>query len=155
MKQPITPDKALLKLADLCSTGEHCTWELREKLRKWGIFSADAEKIMDELIDRKFVDDHRYARAFIHDRITFRQQGKRLIQRDLILKRIPKDIIAEAFADIDPDQYRQNLADIMAKKLRQVGGDINDYDTRNKVMRFAAGRGYEPSLIFDIIDKIS
>lgn len=154
MKKEMTPDKALLKLADLCMVGEHCQWELREKLRKWGIYPNDADKIMAKLTDGKFVDDERFTHAFVHDRVTFRCQGRRLIMRDLLLKRIDKDIIDDALADIDNDIYMQNLWNIMARKLTQLGGDINNYEIRNKVARFAAARGYEPSLIFSTLDKM-
>ncbi|MGM9826652.1 MAG: regulatory protein RecX [Muribaculaceae bacterium] len=154
MKTTMTPEKALLKLADLCSTGEHCKWEMCEKLRKWGIQRSDADKIIAKLSEGKFIDDRRFTRAFVHDRITFRKQGRRMIMRDLILKRIDKDIITDALADIDRDQYADNLTTLMARKLLSLGGDINDNDIRNRLVRFAAGRGYEPSLIFNTLESL-
>lgn len=154
MKTTMTPEKALLKLADLCSTGEHCKWEMYEKLRKWGIQRSDADKIIAKLSEGKFIDDRRFTRAFVHDRITFRKQGRRMIMRDLILKRIDKDIITDALADIDRDQYADNLTSLMARKLLSLGGDINDNDIRNRLVRFAAGRGYEPSLIFNALESL-
>lgn len=154
MKTTMTPEKALLKLADLCSTGEHCKWEMCEKLRKWGIQRSDADRIIAKLSEGKFIDDRRFTRAFVHDRITFRKQGRRMIMRDLILKRIDKDIITDALADIDRDQYADNLTSLMARKLLSLGGDINDNDIRNRLVRFAAGRGYEPSLIFNTLESL-
>lgn len=154
MKTTMTPEKALLKLADLCSTGEHCKWEICEKLRKWGIQRSDADRIIAKLSEGKFIDDKRFAKAFVHDRIAFRKQGRRMIMRDLILKRIDKDIITDALAEIDRDQYADNLTTLMARKLLSLGGDINDNDIRNRLVRFAAGRGYEPSLIFNALESL-
>lgn len=154
MKTSMTPEKALLKLADLCTTGEHCKWEMCEKLRKWGIQRSDADRIIAKLSEGKFIDDRRFAKAFVHDRITFRKQGRRMIMRDLILKRIDKDIITDALAEIDREQYIGNLTTLMARKLLSLGGDINDNDIRNRLVRFAAGRGYEPSLIFNTLESL-
>lgn len=155
MKREMTPEKALIKLADLCMAGEHCQWELYEKMRKWGIYPAEAEKIMAKLIDGKFVDDERFAHAFVHDRVVFRRQGRRLIMRDLLLKRVDKDIIDDALAEIDSAVYLQNLKDLLSKKQQQLGGEVKDYDIRTKMVRFAVARGYEPSIVFRELENIT
>ena len=39
-----------------------------EKLRGWGIAGHKAETIVQHLVDTRFIDDSRYARAFVSDK---------------------------------------------------------------------------------------
>mgnify|MGYP002534260249 CR=1 FL=1 len=70
-KKTITEAEALRKLGDLCARGEHCSGEMADKLRKWGIPTDAQERIIDKLIDYKYIDDERFTRSFVRDKITF------------------------------------------------------------------------------------
>lgn len=157
LKKPVTPEKALLRLADLCASAERCRHELEQKLRTWGIAPSDAERILEKLEKQHFVDDARFARAFVHDAVTFRRKGRLAITRDLMLKHISRDVIDEALDAIDEDEYRDNLRAVLRAKLRSLGGLPDDgtgltREARLKLARHAASRGYEPSLIFAALD---
>ena len=62
---------ALLRLTTLCSQAEHCSWEMTEKMRKWGIDEAAQARIMAYLLKERFVDDTRYCRAFVREKIKY------------------------------------------------------------------------------------
>ena len=74
-KKQISEAEALRKLGDLCARGEHCSGEMAEKLRKWGIAADAQERIIDKLIDYKYVDDERFTRSFVRDKIAFNKVG--------------------------------------------------------------------------------
>lgn len=154
LRKPVTPDKALLRLADLCATAERCRHELQQKLRTWGIAPGDAERILQKLEEQKFVDDARFTRAFVHDRITLQKRGRMTVRRDLMLKHIPRDIIDEALDAVDEDEYRANLRAVLRAKLRSLGPRPTPLprDIRLKLARHAASRGYEAGLIFQALD---
>ena len=82
MKQ-ISAKDALVRLETLCARSEQSTGEAREKLRRWGILSADAEKIIDSLVDRRFIDNARFARAFARDKIRFSKWGRIKVSQKL------------------------------------------------------------------------
>lgn len=67
----ITEKDALLRLTSLCARGEHCAHEMREKMRRWELTDDEQARVMEYLTDRKFVDDERYARAFVADKIKY------------------------------------------------------------------------------------
>ena len=65
---------------------------MAEKLRKWGIATDAQERIIDKLIDYKYIDDERFTRSFVRDKIVFNKWGRRKIEQALWQKRIPQYI---------------------------------------------------------------
>lgn len=140
-----------MRLEALCARAEHCSFELRTKLRNWGITGADAEEVIDSLIKNRFVDDLRFAQSFVRDRYRFSGYGRRKIAMVLVAKRLPRDIIAEALNEIDDDIYYSNLLHITARKATSLNLEI--FEERNKLYRYLISRGYESSLVAGAIKE--
>lgn len=157
MKQrtPPTPDKAYERLADACARAEYCTHELREKMRRMGLAAADADAVLRRLRDGRYVDDARFARAFVRQKAEFARWGRRKIAYALALKRIDRAIIADALAGIDDEQYASTLHTLLAAKARSNGPDaLATYEGRTRLFRFAAARGFESDAIAAAIRKL-
>lgn len=152
-KKPMEPARSLLKLEELCSRSEQCEGELREKLRKWLVSDDDADTIIRSLRRRRYVDDSRFARAFVRDKFRFDHWGRRKIELALRRKRVQADVIAEALDEIDGDEYFAMLRKLLAYKARTLA-DGEPYARRVKLMRFAVGRGFEPQLIVKALDSL-
>ena len=88
MKQEISEKEALLRLAALCAQGEHCQWEMTEKLRKWEIGEEAQARIMQKLVSGRYVDDERFARAFAMDKVRYNKWGRRKVEQALWQKHI-------------------------------------------------------------------
>ena len=151
-KKPITPDAARLKMADLCARSEHCEYEIREKLRKQGLPSAETDKIITFLIYNKFIDNERYARSFTNDKVRFASWGRNKIRQALALKRIPSSAIKEALNEIDEKEYLKAIQRAGISKVKSL--DIEDYDDRLKLYRHLLSRGFESSLISKLIEYL-
>ena len=147
------PAKALLRLEELCARAEHCEFELRQKLYRWMVPASDADTIINSLKHRRFLDDQRFTRAFVRDKIQYARWGKRKIALALAAKRIERDTVAEALDDIDQSDYENNLAELLKAKARTID-DAKTYDGRTKLFRFAASRGFEPDLVAKYIRKL-
>lgn len=153
IKKPMKPEAATLRLEDLCARSEQCSSDLRRKLSGWGISSSDSDSIMRHLSENRFVDDSRFARAFVRDRYRFAGWGRRKIISGLYAKRIAKGMIDDAMAEIDVRQYASIAFKAIAARLRQLPEDMDPRDKRMRLMRFAAGRGYEVALIIKILES--
>ena len=151
-KKPVTPDAARLKMADLCARSEQCEYEIREKLRKQGLPSAEVDKIITFLIDNKFIDNERYARSFTNDKVRFASWGRNKIRQALALKRIPSSAINEALNEIDEKEYLKAIQRAGMSKVKSL--DIEDYDDRLKLYRHLLSRGFESSLISKLIEYL-
>lgn len=145
-KKPLTPDAARIRAEELCARADYSAGEIRERLIRWGIFPSDADRIVDALIDTRFIDDERFARAFVRDKIEFARWGKRKIALALYHKRVARDIINETLDDYDETSYLAALNAVIASKRRTLA-DPDTYEGRTKLFRHAASRGFEPDLI--------
>ena len=90
-----TPAEALKKLAALCARGEHSTGDADEKMRRWGLSEADRLQVIQKLVDNRFIDDERFARYFVHDKIKFNHWGRRKIEVALRQKGIADETIGD------------------------------------------------------------
>lgn len=152
-RKPITPQNALARLESLCLRSEHCEYEMWTKLRTWGVGSSDTDKIIESLKANRFVDDARFARAFVNDKYRFAGHGRMKIRLALVAKRIERPIIEEALAEIDEEIYAARLRDILLAKIRRTA-DADTYEGRTKIFRFGASRGFEPDLVAAAIRDI-
>ena len=149
MKTPITQKEALAKCAALCARCEHAAADLRLKMAQWGLPKSDIDTVIDQLIDNNYLNDSRFAHAFVRDKFRFSGWGKIKIAHHLRQKGISSSIIAEALQEISDDDYRATLTHIIEQKSR--GKDLSDPAQKASVLRFAASRGFEPHLILDIL----
>ncbi len=145
-KKEMPADRALDRLRALCARAEHSSSEMYEKLRRWGIVGSDADKIVDSLIRDRYVDDSRYVRAFVRDKVVFDRWGRRKIRMSLAAKHLDSSLVAEAFDEIDTEVYEENLRRILQSKIRSNPDLLTSYEGRTKLFRFAVSRGYEPDL---------
>ena len=151
MKKPLTPSEALNKAAAYCTLCERCISEVSTKLTAWGVPYAVQEEIITRLIEEKFIDETRYCRAFVNDKVRFNRWGRLKITAALREKRLPQEYIKEAMDNIDEDAYQQSLQETIDIKRRELKGK-DDFATQQKIIRHAASRGYEPSLIIKAIN---
>jgi len=152
MKRPVTRDEAVARLEELCVRGEQCTCDLRRKLFQWGV-PGPYDDLIDGLVDRKFVDDSRFARAYVRDKYRFDRWGRLKIVRGLMAKRIDRSVILEALEEIDVREYAGNCYKLLDAKRRQLPPEMEAYERRRKLLHFAAGRGYEMGLIIKLLDN--
>lgn len=153
-KKQISEVEALRKLGDLCARGEHCSGEMAEKLRKWGIAADAQERIIDKLIDYKYIDDERFTRSFVRDKIAFNKWGRRKIQQALWQKRIPQSISQPILDEIEPEEYLNVLRPLLKSKYPTIKVET-DYERSIKLIKYAMGRGFTLDLIRQCIDDAS
>ena len=149
-KKEVTPQQALLKLESLCARSERCTYELRQKLSSWQISGDTATKIINHLKNLRYVDDQRFAMAYCRDKFKFSKWGKLKITQELAAKRIIRELIINAIADIDDEEYKHTLIELLRHKSQMIS-NANSYEGKTKLFRFGVSRGFEISLVSEII----
>ena len=146
MKKPLTPAEALNKAAAYCTLCERCTSEVTSKLTLWGIEPSEQIKIVERLQQEGFIDEERYCRAFVNDKVRFNRWGRIKITASLREKKLPADAIRNAVNNIDSEQYTQSLMEVIESKRRELKGK-DDIASQQKIIRHAASRGFEPALV--------
>ena len=150
-KKPITEQEALQKLSALCARAEHSSGEMLEKMRRWQLSEDARERVLDRLIDEKFVDDERFARLFVREKIRFDRWGRRKIEQALYQKGVASDISRRVLDEVDDEAYIAELKKLIAAKRRSVQAE-SDYEMRAKLTKYALGRGFGYNVIRQCID---
>ncbi len=153
LKKSINHDEALSKARKLCADGEKCRYDIRKKLFDWGINSGDTEKIINKLIDEKFLDEWRFARMFAAGKFRNNRWGKIKISHELARKNIPKNIIEDAIRRIDEDEYIDALKTELVKKQRSISAN-GEMERKAKLHSYASSKGYEYELINEVLDDM-
>jgi len=138
------------KLSALCARAEHCAYEMTEKMRRWQVPEEAQAAVMQRLIEGRFVDDERYARAFVADKIRYNKWGRRKIEQTLYMKKIDGKIIANVLDDVPDDDYLSVLRPLIDAKRRSTKAS-SDYELRCKLIRFALSRGFTMNLVEQVL----
>ena len=104
MKQK-TEQEAYLTLASLCAQAEHCQYEMLEKMRRWELSEEAQARVMARLVKERYVDDERYAQAFVKDKIRYNKWGRRKVEQALWQKHIDEGIRQQVLSEIDDEEY--------------------------------------------------
>lgn len=150
--KPLTPDQVLDKMAKYCAYQERCVKDVKDKLRAFDIPQELKDEILDYLLDNRFVDNERFAKAFVRGKVNQSGWGVNKIRFHLMQKGIDKELIDEALGQTDEEAYRQRLIDILKTKSKTVRA-ASDYEKKRKLAAYAMQKGFEGSLVWEVVKE--
>ena len=153
VKRTKTADQALHSLMNLCAKSEKCTADARRLMRGWGVETVDAEKVLQRLVSERFIDDSRYAEAFVREKINLSGWGVYKITATLRQKGVDSSTIASALEQCSQVDMTNRLTTLLSRKLRTVKAK-NSSDLRAKLLRYAAGQGYDFSTARSVVESL-
>lgn len=151
--QPLTPDQVLDKMAKYCAYQERCVKDVKDKLKTFELPQVEKDKILDYLLDNRFVSDERFAKSFVRGKVNQSGWGLNKIRFHLVQKGIAKELIDEALGQTDEEVYRQRLIDILKKKSKTVKA-ANDFEKKRKLAAYAMQKGFEGSLVWEVLKEL-
>ena len=151
IKKETTGQQAYAKLTALCARGEHCRHDMLEKMRQWGVSAEEQAEVMQRLVSERYVDDSRFARAFVADKVRYNKWGRRKVEQALWAKHIDKAVAAEALDAVGDDDYLAVLRPLLKQKRRSTKAQ-SEYELTMKLTKFALSRGFTMDIIKQCID---
>ena len=121
---------------------------------RWQMTADEVQQVVDKLVDEQFVDNARYADAFVRDKLRFSGWGRRRIVNALRAKQISLEVISSLEHYFVDEDDSERLTEMLEKKARQVKAR-NAYDLRDKLVRFGLYRGFELEKLLPIAIRIS
>lgn len=149
-KNPWTPDQALAHLQKLCAVEDRCHFDLRKKLIEHQIYGDEAEEILAELISEGFLNEERYARAYIRGKYRQKAWGRNKIRTHLKQKQVSDYCIKKGMQEIDDEEYFEILT-AQASKKHPLIREKDERKRKQKLINFLMSRGYEYHLITEVI----
>jgi regulatory protein len=150
MAEEILYNVSLSKAMALCSRREYCPEDIRQKIESWGLGENDSLRVIEILKKENFLNENRYAEAFVKDKFKYNKWGKVKIAAHLKMKKLSPGIIKSAMGCIDDESYRKAITDLIVSHRRGVKAK-NQYDLKGKLLRYGLSKGFESELLYDII----
>lgn len=151
MTKEKTEQEAYLQLAAACAQAEHCEQEMRDKMKRWGMAPEAQNRVVERLTKERYIDNERYARAFVKDKVRYNKWGRRKVQQALWMKHIDDDIQQRVLDEIDDEEYLKVLVPLLKQKRKSIKA-ANDYELNQKLVRFALSRGFDYGIIRQCLD---
>lgn len=142
----MTGQQAYQKLAALCARSEHCQQEMLDKMRQWGVDEEEQAKVMARLVEERYVDDERFTRAFVNDKVRYAKWGRRKIEQALWMKRIDEQLARTVLDEVPDEDYIAILRPALKQKRRSTKA-ASEYKMTMKLIKYALSRGFTMDVI--------
>lgn len=111
------------------------------------------ERLIEKLKQKGMVNDEQFARAWVDARRLSKNKGARAIRAELFQKGIDREIIEEVIRlQITGNSEQDLAAQALQKKLR-IWKNLDKLDFRKKAIEFLLRRGFEYSVLKDVVEK--
>ena len=141
-KRAKTPEQALAALMRLCARAEKSQDDARRLMRGWGLAEREGEQGLARLVRDRFIDDGRYAEAFVRDKLRLSGWGEYKIRTALQRKRIDRALIDAALAEADRSGMDERLRRQLERKARTAKYSTQ-YELKTKLIRYGLSLGYD------------
>lgn len=146
--------EAKAKLEALCAYQERCQFEIRNKIVSWGFATNDIDQLVADLISDRFIDEERFASAFVSGKFRIKKWGRIKIKSRLSQKNISTYSIQKALKEIDQDEYWVSIVHLAKRKMRDLDKEKDPWIKRVKIIQFLQSKGYESDLIMDAVNEV-
>ena len=148
-----TPEQALASLMRLCAKAEKSSGDAMRLLVQWGIAPSDQPSILQRLIDHGFIDDRRYAAAFVREKTRLSGWGAYKIRAALAVKRIDRAVIDDALRQLDPTRQQERLEEVLRRKARTIKAE-DPFQLKGKLIRYGQSQGYDFETVMEAVERM-
>lgn len=147
-------EKSTEKIKHYCAYQERSHQEVKDKLYSFGLYPEQVDAIISELITENFLNEERYAIAFSRGKFNIKNWGKQKIKYELKKNRVSDYCIKIGLSTIDEDDYQKKLEKLLIAKSNTLRSEKNIFIKKKKIQSFLMQKGYETSLINDLLQKL-
>ena len=153
VKRPKTAEQALASLMRLCARAERSSGDALRLMATWMVPEIDRQKVLQRLIKERFIDDSRYAEAFVREKSNLSAWGEYKIRTALRRKGITDDIINSALQQMPTEQNLERLTERLKRKMRTIKYDTT-YQLKTKLIRHALSLGFTMDDVLKCVEDV-
>ena len=133
----------------------HSIKELKDKLFKKSKNISSINRVIEECLENKYLDDSAFAVAFLSDEIRLKKSGPLLIKNKLLSKGVQSEIIDQLLiTNYSESEQFSNCAVLAEKKINSVNPKVSGPDKKSKVVNYLKQKGYHWESIRPVIDSL-
>jgi regulatory protein len=149
----LTASDVRKKIYHYCAYQERCHQEVKNKLYDLELSSSEIEEMISHLITEGYLNEERFAKAFVGGKFRVKNWGRIKIVNALEAKGLTKNCIRIGLQEIDNADYRRTIELLILKKLDQTD-EGNIYVKREKLAMHVIQKGFEPELVWEIVKEL-
>lgn len=142
-----------VKAGNYCAYQERTHQEVRDKLYMLGLYRDEVEEVLTELISENYVNEERFARTFASGKFRLKHWGRIKIIYELKHRNISPYCIDKAMKEIPDEEYEKVTKQLIDKKISNMSGE--DFIIKNKIARYLINKGFEPEIVWPILNNYS
>lgn len=140
------------RIQSFCAIQDRSQFEVKKKMRDWGVEEYIIDNIVADLITEKFIDEHRFAESFCRGKFRIKKWGKIKIKNELKKRRISNSCIIKGLEQIDEKEYSLLLNELFKKKKDSIK-EKNKFIRNGKIAKYLQQKGFENNLIWELINN--
>ncbi len=144
-------DEALSSLMRQCARTEKSSGDAMRLMVRWGVEQQQRGEVLERLIAERFIDDRRFAAAYVREKMNLSGWGARKIAASLKAKGVANAIIEESLAALDSEQLADRLQDKIQRKARTTKYK-DQYDLKGKLIRYGLSLGYDYEMVLEAVN---
>lgn len=152
-KKTYTVDEALVKLQRYCAYQDRCHKEVMQKLKEMQMVSQATEQIILALIEEDYLNEERFAMAFVRGKFKIKKWGRRRLMSELKQRNISKYLIQKALNQVSDVEYQATFEALAHKKANSLKG-ISALKKKKKLADYLLYRGWESHLVYEKINQL-
>lgn len=149
-KRTKSPEQVLAALMRLCARAEKSEGDARRLMRGWGVAEGDAERVLARLVADRFIDDERYAGAFVREKLRLSGWGEYKIRAALARKGVARAVVDRALAEADRTGMEERLRRQLERKARTAKA-ATPYELKTKLLRYGLSLGYDYEAVAEAV----
>lgn len=132
------------------NNGPRTRSQLAATLRKRLVPADAAATVLDRLTEVGLVDDAAYATGWVNSRRSTRGLSGRAIARELRDRGIEPHLVAEAMADVGPEEDEASARELARRRLQTTNGLPAQTQVR-RLVGYLGRKGYPPGLAYRVV----
>jgi len=127
--------------------------ELEDRLKKKGFVGGVIEQTLNRLEELNLIDDQKFASMWVEEKLRYRPTGRRVLERELYLKGIEKDIIQEVLDKVYSGLDEKELALKILEKKKKQYAKLDEDVAKRRINNLLLRRGFSYQTIASIFYK--
>ena len=141
------------KIEKYCAYQERCHQEVINKLKEYQLYKDEIDDVLSRLIKSNFVNEERFAIAFVRGKNKQKKWGKNKIIFELKKRKISDYCIKKATIFLEEDHYEDELMKLAEKYFQKLKDHLNVTKQR-KTIQYLLGKGYEFDKIQEVVKNL-
>lgn len=127
----------------------------RRLKEKEEVSEAAINLLIERLKNKGIVNDLEFAKSWVEGRRKSKQKGIKALKMELYQKGIDREIIEQVINLQVTDNSEEELAKLALEKKMRIWKNLDPQEFKKKSYQFLAGKGFEFSIISDIVEKLT